>query len=82
MTIGYIIGALILVILIIRYVPFIPLEVKIQWITYIGIILVLFTGGAGVVFLKNIYVGVILGAVAYIVIKFLLLETLPKIIGG
>ena len=82
MTIGYIIGALTLVILIIRYVPFIPLEVKIQWITYIGIILVLFTGGAGVVFLKNIYVGVILGAVAYIVIKFLLLETLPKIIGG
>ena len=82
MAIGYIIGALTLVILVIRYVPFIPLEAKIQWVTYVGIILVLFTGGAGVAFLKNIYVGVILGAVAYIIIKFLLLDTLPKIIGG
>ena len=80
--IGYIIGILAVIILAIRYIPFIPLEFKIQAITYVGLILVLFTGGAGVTFLRNIYVGVIMGAVVFIVIKFLLLDTLPKLIGG
>lgn len=80
--IGYIIGILVIILLAIRYFPFIPLEFKIQAITYVGIILVLFTGGAGVAFLKNIFIGVIMGAVVFILIKFLLLDTLPKLIGG
>ena len=80
--IGYIIGILVIILLAIRYLPFIPLEFKIQAITYVGIILVLFTGGAGVAFLKNIFIGVIMGAVVFILIKFLLLDTLPKLIGG
>jgi len=81
-VIGYIIGILVIILLAIRYLPFIPLEFKIQAITYVGIILVLFTGGAGVAFLKNIFIGVIMGAVVFILIKFLLLDTLPKLIGG
>ncbi len=80
--VGYIIGILVAVLLAIRYLPFIPLEVKIQAVTYVGLLLVLFTGGAGVAFLKNIYVGVIIGAVTFILIKFILLDTLPKLIGG
>jgi flagellar biosynthesis protein FlhB len=81
-VIGYIVGALIIILLAIRYLPFIPLDFKIQAITYAGLILVLFTSGAGVAFLKNIFVGVIIGAVVFILIKFLLLDTLPKLIGG
>jgi hypothetical protein len=80
--IGYIIGILVVTLLLIRYIPFIPLEFKIQAITYVGLLLVLFTGGAGVAFLKNIYLGVIIGAVTFILVKFILLDTLPKLIGG
>ncbi len=80
--IGYIVGALIVILLAIRYLPFIPLDFKIQAITYLGVILVLFTGAAGVAFLRNMYAGVIMGAIVFILIKFLLFDTLPKLIGG
>jgi len=80
--VGYIIGGLTITMIAIRYVPFVPLEFKIQALTYLGLILVLFAGATGVTFLKNMYVGVIMGAITFILIKVILLDTLPKLIGG
>jgi len=81
MIIGYIIGALVIVILALRFIPFIPLEVKIEWITYLGLILMFFTGGAAFVFIKKVIVAVIVGAVTFLVIQALL-QTLPQMLGG
>lgn len=81
MIIGYIIGALVILILALRFIPFIPLEVKIEWITYLGLILMFFTGGAAFVFVKNVIVAVIIGAVTFLVIQALI-QTLPQMLGG
>ncbi len=81
MIIGYIDGALVIAILAIRFIPFIPLETKIQWITQLGLILMFFTGGAAFVFVKNAIVAVIVGAVVFLVIQALL-QTMRPMLGG
>jgi|GEM_PF-3181083 len=81
MILSVIIGALVIVILALRFIPFIPLEVKIEWITYLGLILMFFTGGAAFAFVKNAIVAVIIGALTFLVIQTLL-QTLPQMLGG
>ena len=39
-------GILTLAILLLRFLPFIPLEIKVEWITYLGLALMFVTGGA------------------------------------
>ncbi len=65
MIFGYITGALTIAILIIRFIPFIPLEVKIEWITYLGIPLIILVGGGALAFIRNIFIALIMGAVAF-----------------
>ena len=78
---GCIAGILMLAILLLSFLPFIPLEIKIEWITYLGLVLMFVTGGAAFVFVKNALVAVIIGAVTFAIV-LALLQTIPRIIGG
>lgn len=81
MVLGIIAGILVLAILLLRFLPFIPLEIKIEWITYLGLVLMFVTGGAAFTFLKKVLVAVIVGAATFAIIQALL-QTIPQIIGG
>ena len=81
MIIGFIVGALMIAILALRFIPFIPLEVKVEWITYLGLALMFFTGGAAFVFVKNALIAIITGAVTFAIIQ-VLLKTLPQVLVG
>ncbi|MBA7620290.1 hypothetical protein ES703_27636 [subsurface metagenome] len=76
-----IIGILVLAIVLLRSLPFIPLETKIEWITNIGLILMFVTGGAALAVVKNALIAAIMGAVVFAIIQALL-KTLPQILGG
>lgn len=67
-----IIGLLVIAILALRYIPFIPIEVKIEWITTLGFILMFFTGGAAFVFVKKAIIAVCMGAVIFVLLQALL----------
>ena len=81
MVLGIIAGILVVAILLLRFLPFIPLEIRIEWITYLGLVLMLVTGGVAFVFIKNALIAVIIGAVTFAIIQALL-QTIPQIIGG
>lgn len=82
-VLGCIVGILMLVlaILLLRFLPFIPLESKIDWITYLGLVLSLVTGGAAYVFFKHIRIALLSGIVTFAIIQTLLLTT-PQTNGG
>lgn len=81
MVLGIIAGILVVAILLLRFLPFIPLEIKIEWITYLGLALMFVTGGAAFTFVKNALIAVIIGAVTFAIV-LALLQTIPQIIGG
>lgn len=74
-------GILMLAIILLSCLPFIPLEIKIEWITYLGLVLMFVTGGAAFAFLKNALIAVIIGAVTFAIV-LALLQTIPQKIGG
>jgi hypothetical protein len=80
-VLGIVAGILVLAILLLRFLPFIPVEIKIEWITYLGLVLMFVTGGAAFAFIKNALIAVIIGAVTFAIIQALI-QTIPRIIGG
>jgi hypothetical protein len=80
-VLGIIAGILVLAILLLRFLPFIPPETKVAWITYLGLALMFVTGGAALTVIKNALVAVIIGAVTFAIIQALI-QTIPHIIGG
>ncbi|MBN2186530.1 MAG: hypothetical protein JW732_03665 [Dehalococcoidia bacterium] len=74
-------GILMLAILLLRFLPFIPLEIKIEWITNLGLVLMFVTGGAAFAFVRNALIAVIIGAVTFAIIQALL-QTISQMIGG
>ena len=80
-VLGIIAGILVLAILLLRFLPFIPPETKIEWITYLGLVLMFVTGGAALAFVKKAIVAVIIGAVTFAIIQALI-QTIPHMIGG
>ena len=72
MVLGIITGILVLIIFTLRFIPFIPLEIKIEWITYVGLILMFFTGGTAWTLFKNSLIAIITGAVTFAIIMALL----------
>lgn len=73
---GGIVAILIIAISLIRLMPFIPTETKIEWITNIGLVLMFVTGGAAFGIVKNALIAVIVGAVIFAIIMGFL-ESLP-----
>ncbi len=80
MILGYITGGLVIIILALRFLPFIPIEVKIEWITYFGLALMFFTGGMAFAFIKNIFIAIFMGALALAFFQALI-KTLPQMLG-
>ena len=78
---GSIAGILMLAIFLLSVFPFIPIEIKIEWITYLGLVLMFVTGGAAFTFFKNALISVIVGAVTFAIIQ-VLLHTISKMVGG
>lgn len=76
-----IVGSLVLSILLLRFLPFIPLEIRIEWITYLGFALMFFTGGAAFAFVKNALIAVVIGVVTFAIV-LALLQTIPQILVG
>ena len=74
---GSITGILVIAIFLVSIVPFIPLETKVEWITYIGLILMFITGGTAFSVVKNALIGVIVGAITF-AIKMGFLQSMPK----
>jgi hypothetical protein len=74
---GSITGILVIAIFLVRIVPFIPLETKVEWITYIGLILMFITGGTAFSVVKNALIGVIVGAITFAIIMGFL-QSMPK----
>jgi hypothetical protein len=74
---GSITGILVIAIFLVRIVPFIPLETKVEWITYIGLILMFLTGGTAFSVVKNALIGVIVGAITFAIIMGFL-QSMPK----
>ena len=64
---GGIAGILLIAITLIRFMP-IPLETRIEWITYIGLVLMFITGGTALGVVKNALIAVIVGAVTFAII--------------
>lgn len=78
---GVIAGILMLAIILLSVLPLIPLEIKIEWITYLGLVLMFVTGGAAFVFVKNALIAVLIGAVTFAIVQ-VLLRIIPQIISG
>ena len=78
---GVIAGILMLAIVLLSVLPLIPLEFKIEWITYLGLVLMFITGGAAFAFVKNTLIAVLIGVVTFAIIQ-VLLRIIPQIIGG
>ena len=78
---GGIAGILWLAIILLSSLPFIPLEIKIEWITYLGLVLMFVTGGAAFTFFKNALIAVITGAATFAIIQGLL-YAISQIISG
>ena len=78
---GIIAGILMLAITLLSVIPLITLEIKIEWITYVGLILMFVTGGAAFTFFKNALIAVITGVITFAIIQGLL-HAISQIIGG
>lgn len=65
-------GILAIAIFLIRFLPCIPVETKIEWIMYLGLPLMFIVGGAAFAYIKNAIIAVITGAIIYAVLQALL----------
>lgn len=78
---GIIAGILMLAITLLTVIPLIPLDIKIEWITYLGLVLMFVTGGAAFTFFKNALIAVITGVVTFAIIQGFL-HAISQVIGG
>lgn len=54
---------LVIVITLVSMIPFLDIAAKIEWITYLGILLIMFTGSAGIAFVTRRFEAIIGGVI-------------------
>ena len=66
---GFIVTVIIGCMAIIAWVP-IPIETKIEWLTYLAIPLILLTGGTGIAIFRNLVMGIVISVVTLALIAW------------
>jgi hypothetical protein len=72
---GVILLTVLLAILLFRFLPFIPLNVRFDWVMNLGLALMFLTGATAVIVVKNILLRILIGGVTFAVL-FAILQTL------
>ena len=67
--------------LLVRYLPWLPLETRVTWTTYCGLILMFFVGAATATLLKKASLGIAVGIII-LAIVVVLLQSFPQVVGG